>query len=110
MDKTFFVWYKCQFHSFKVKCIFMHNHAPFHLSKLTYVFFGHKRFIGEKIMEWLPSSPYLNLIKNLWSIMKVKLSQGYKQYNSKINLWEAIKTTMSEIDPAEVKNIYKINI
>ena len=34
-------------------------------------------------MEWLPSSPDLNPIKNLWSIVKIKLYEASKQYNSK---------------------------
>ena len=39
----------------------------------------------------------------------MKLYEGGKQYNSKADLWEAIKTTLSEIEPAEVKKINKIN-
>ena len=38
----------------------------------------------------------------------MKLYQGSKQYK-KADLWKAIKTTMSEIEPAEVKKINKIN-
>ena len=65
-------------------------------------FFEHKRFTKEKI--W---SPDLYLIKNLQSIVKMKLYEGGKQYNSKTDLWETIKITMSEIEPAEVKKITK---
>ena len=39
----------------------------------------------------------------------MKLYEGGKQYNSKTDLWEAIKTTMSEVGFAEVKRINKIN-
>ena len=56
-------------------------------------------------MEWSPS-PDLNLIKNLWSIVKMKLYEGSKQYSSKADLWEAIKTTVSEIELVEVKKNY----
>ena len=35
--------------------------------------------------------------------MKIKIYEGGKQYNTKVNLWEAIKTTMLETEPAEVK-------
>ena len=35
----------------------------------------------------------------------MKLYEGGKQYNSKADLWEAIKTIMSEIEPTEVKNV-----
>ena len=44
MDETFFAWYKS--HSFKMKCIPMHNKAPLHVAKLTCEFFEHKRFTG----------------------------------------------------------------
>ena len=59
MDKAFFTWYKSQSHRFKVKYVSMHDNAPSHVSKLTHEFFEHKRFTGEKIMEWIPSSPNL---------------------------------------------------
>ena len=55
-------------------------------------------------MERPPASPSLNPIQNLWSVVKMKLHEGGKQYNSKADLLKAIKTTMSEIELAEVKN------
>ena len=36
--------------------------------------------------------------------MKMKLYEDGKQYNSKADLWEVIKTTKLETEPAEVKN------
>ena len=33
----------------------------------------------------------------------MELYEGGKQYNNNADLWEVIKTTMSEIEPAEVK-------
>ena len=54
-------------------------------------------------MKWPPSSPYSNQIKNLWSVQKMKLFAAGKQYNSKIKFLEAIKTTMSELAPKELK-------
>ena len=46
---------------------------------------------------------YLDPNENLQSIVKMRLYEGGKQCNSKADLWEAIKTTMSEIEPVEVK-------
>ena len=86
----------------------MHDNT-FHVSKLTREFFECKRFRGEKIMEWSPSSPDLNPIENLWSVEKMKLYEGGKQYNCRADIWEAIKTTMLEIKLAEVKKIRNIN-
>ena len=54
-------------------------------------------------MEWLPSSPVLNPNENKWSIVKMELYEGGKQYDSKADLWEAIKTTMIETEPSERK-------
>ena len=81
----------------------MHDNAPTPVSKLTHEFFDYERFTRETIMEWPPSSPDLNPIENLWSIVKLKLLGGGKQYSSKTDLCKAIKTIMSEIEPAEVK-------
>ena len=61
------------------------------------------------IIEWPPLSTDFNLIENLWSLVMIKLYEGGKHYNTKADLWEAIKTTMLEIEHAEVKKINKIN-
>ena len=37
-------------------------------------------------MEWPPSSPDVNPIKNLWSIVKMKLYEGCQHYNSKTDM------------------------
>ena len=58
----------------------------------------------EKIMEWPVISSDLNPIENLWTMVKMKLHEGSKPYNSKVGLWETIKTSVSETEPAEVKN------
>ena len=52
-------------------------------------------------MEWPSSNSNLNPIENLQSIEKMKLYEGNKRYNSKANLWEEIKTTMSENEHTE---------
>ena len=48
----------------------MHDSTPFYVPKLTCELFEHKRFRGEKIMEWSPSNPDLNPTENLLSIEK----------------------------------------
>ena len=40
----------------------------------------------------------------------MKLYEGGTQYNNKEDLWEAIKTTMLEIEPAEIEKINKLNV
>ena len=39
--------------------------------------------------------------------MKMKLYEGGKHYNNKVDLWEAIKTAMLKMEPAEVKKLTK---
>ena len=80
----------------------MPDWAPFHISKFTRVFFETKRFTKEKMIEWLSSYLDLNLTENLWSIVKRKLYENGKQYNSKTDLWKAIKSNMSKIEPVKV--------
>lgn len=46
--------------------------------KETNEFFEHKRFTGDKIIEWLPSNPDFNSIENPWSVAKVKLYEDGK--------------------------------
>ena len=58
-------------------------------------------------MKWPPSNHDLNPIENLQLIVKVKLYESGKQYNSNVILQEAIKTTMSEIEPSGVKRLTK---
>ena len=41
--------------------------------------------------------------QNLWSIVKMESYEGGKQYKRKADLRKAVKTTMSEIEPAEIK-------
>ena len=57
--------------------------ATSHVSKLICEFFEHKRFIGDKIMEWPQSSLDQNPTKNIWSNVKIKLCEVAKQYNSR---------------------------
>ena len=77
------------------------------VSKVKHEIFYQKGFTGENMIEWSPSSPDLNPIENLWSFSKMKLYEGVKQYNNKADLGKAIKTKMSDIEPAEVKKIWQ---
>ena len=44
LDKTLFRLYKFQSHSFRVKCVFMHEKAPSRVSKQTSEIFDDKGF------------------------------------------------------------------
>ena len=74
LSDNFFAWYKSQSRSFKMKCIFMHDNAPAHASRLTAEFLAPKSFKEDRLMQWPPSSPNLNCIENLWSTIKGDVS------------------------------------
>ena len=45
----------------------------------------------DRLMVWSPCSPDLNAIETLWSIIKQEMYVYGKQYNSKHELWNAVK-------------------
>ena len=49
-------------------------------------------------MKWPQLNPNLNLIENIWSIVKMKLYVADKQNKINANIREVIKTFMSEIE------------
>ena len=59
---------------------------------------------GEKLMVWPPSSPDLNPIEKLWSILKQKIYEGGRQFTSNQQFWEAILTSCKEIQ-AETSSV-----
>ena len=76
----------------------MHDNTPSHAARLNEQFLEGKRVSGERIMEWPPQNSDLNPIENLWwSIVKRKVYEGGKQYNSKSDVWEAITCVYARI-------------
>ena len=50
-----------------------------------------------KLMVWPPYSFELNPIENLWSIIKQEVHVCGKQYNSKDELWNAVKNAANNV-------------
>jgi len=105
LERTFFQWYKSQKRIFKRDSVLMQDNAPSHAAKSTKEFLARKGFSGKKLMTWPPSSPDLNPIENLWSLVKRELYKGGKQYQRKNELWEAIKIAMTAIKPGTIKSL-----
>lgn len=83
----------------------MHDNAPSLASRLTKQYLVDKRISGDRIMEWPPSSSYLNPIENLRSIVKRTLYEGSKQYRSKSDFWEAVRNICAEVSPNEISKL-----
>ena len=60
---------------------------------------------GQRLMDWPPQSPDLNLIENLWSIIKRKVEEKGCQFGNKKELWERIWEVFSQISPEVVKKL-----
>ena len=66
--------------------IFMHDLAPCHNSKSTRIFLDCK---GICLLELPGNSPDLNLIENVWNIMKIEIG---KQMPSKLEkMWKYVR-------------------
>ncbi|KAL0194890.1 hypothetical protein M9458_008462 [Cirrhinus mrigala] len=101
----FLPWYKKKSSAFRNKIIFMHDNAPSHAARNTSASLAAMGIKGGKLMVWPPSSPDLNPIENLWSILKQKIYEGGRQFTSKQQLWEAILTTCKEIQAETVQKL-----
>lgn len=90
----------------KVKSlIFMQDNAPSHASKFTKSWLQEQGFVGESYMDWPPNSCDLNPIENLWSILKRDIYANGRQFNSKDDLWEAVKVAASNVSTTTIAKL-----
>ena len=101
----FLPWYKKKNRAFHNKIIFMHDHAPSHAVRKTSASLAAMGIKEEKLMVWPPSSPDLKPNENLWSILKQKISEGWRQFTSKQQLWEANLTSCKEIQAETLEKL-----
>ena len=98
-------WYKKKSLSFRKKIIFMHDNSPSHAACLTVGFLKKLLVKNATVMEWPPYSPDLNLIDNMWSIIKHKVYANGKQFSSKNELWNAIQSAANDISADEISKL-----
>ncbi len=83
--------------------IWMHDNATLHVATKTKEYLERK---GITTMEWLPMSPDLNPIKNIWSILQKEVYKSKKEYKNTADLWDAIIAAWHVIPLETFKNLY----
>ena len=88
---------------YTTRYLFQHDGAPCHRSAST------ARYLEQEavrmLQNWPPQSPDLNVIENLWSIMKDKLKE--RQYNTLDELWTAANDIWSKIPNDTIMKLYQ---
>jgi transposase len=56
---------------------------------------------------WPPYLPDLNIIENLWAILKNKVYEGGKEYSTVDELWESICHHFLMISKETIKGMYQ---
>lgn len=105
LGENFLPWLKTKTAAQRKKMMFMHDNAPSHASKFTAEWLASRGYSEDKVMDWPASSPDLNCIENLWSILKRKVFENGKQFSSKDKLWGAIVEGAKSITPTEIENL-----
>jgi len=83
-------------------CVFVQDNAPCHKSRTTLDYLDMKGVC--LLTDWPAQSPDINIIENLWSILKAKVCRT--QPKSEGDLWKAIQKEFNDIDPSVIINLY----
>lgn len=81
---------------------FMQDGAPCHKSRSTLQYLDNNGIC--LLSDWPPQSPDINIIENLWSIIKYKVSKYYTK--SAEDLWNVIQKEWLEIDNTTLFKLY----
>ena len=95
-------WLKKQRITFRRTIIFMQDNAPSHSAHKTTEYLQKLGFCGPRKMNWPVNSPGLNPIKNLWSILKLRVYENGRQFRSNDDLWQEIVNVSREITSEEI--------
>ena len=82
--------------------MFQQDNAPCHVSKMSKKYFKEKKI---NVMDWMSNSPDLNLIENIWSLLKLKISK--ENPHNKIELIETFIKSWNDFfaDPKICQNL-----
>lgn len=82
---------------------FQHDNAPIHNARAV------KSWIQTQnvnVLEWPPYSPDLNIIENVWGWLVRKVYASGRQYTTKNELIDGIKTAWSSISLNYIESLY----
>lgn len=105
LEQYFFEWLDNQSLAKRRSMIFMQDNAPSHASKFTKSWLKEKGFVEDSLMDWPSNSCDLNPIENLWSILKRDIYSNGRQFNSKCDIWEAVKVAANNLPAAKIANL-----
>lgn len=84
--------------------IFVQDNATCHSSKMT------KKWLSEqniKTIVWPPNSPDLNIIENVWSILKRAVSKRQTEIFDKDSLFRIVEEEFNKISLDYIRGLYK---
>ena len=89
----------------KKSLLFQHGKAPAHKAKYTINWLKGYSFGEDKLMILPANSPDLNLIENLWAIIKRRAYQDGRQFSSCVDLRNAIEDAAASITPVYITKL-----
>lgn len=82
---------------------FMQDGAPCHTSRSTMLYLEQKKIC--LLSDWPPQSPDINIIENIWSILKTKVSKF--KIKSSEDLWNVTLKVWNEIPTKTINDLYE---
>ena len=82
--------------------IFMHDNDPKHTARATKQWLDSQEF---QVLKWLPQSPDLNPVENMWKILSDKRYQVEIRLTNETQLWQVCKEAWSLITPDECRKL-----